>query len=145
VAEPKPKSEAAPPPKVEPAPPAVDLAVCRADLARLAAANPILFERGSAGIEASGIKALGAVATAIKACPGVRIVVEGHTDTEGSADYNQRLSLKRAGAVAEWLIKAGVPADAVEKLGLGTSRPVAPNTSRHTRAKNRRAEILVRP
>jgi outer membrane protein OmpA-like peptidoglycan-associated protein len=121
------------------------LAVCRAELTKIAAANPILFERGSARVEASGMKALDEIAKATKACPGVRIVVEGHADTEGSADYNQRLSLKRASAVAECLVKAGVPADAVEMVGLGTSRPVAPNTSRHTRAKNRRAEILVRP
>ncbi|MFZ1105244.1 MAG: OmpA family protein [Hyphomicrobiaceae bacterium] len=141
------KAEPAPPPKVEPAPPpkAVDLAVCRSDLTRLAAANPVLFDRGSAEIETASLKALGAIVQAVKACPGVRIVAEGHTDTEGSSEFNQRLSLKRANAVAEYLIEAGVAADLVQTAGLGTSRPVAPNTSAHTRAKNRRTEIVVRP
>jgi OmpA-OmpF porin, OOP family len=148
-AEPAPlaKAEPVPPPKVEPAAPpkAVDLAVCRSDLTKLAAANPLLFERGSAEIDAAGFKALDAIAQAVKACPGVRIVAEGHTDAEGSSDHNQRLSLKRANAAAAYLIEAGVAADSVQAAGFGTSRPVAPNTSAHTRAKNRRTEILLRP
>ena len=119
--------------------------MCRSDLTKLVAANPVLFERGSAEIEAAGLKALDAIAQAVKACPGVRIVAEGHADTEGSSEHNQRLSLKRANAVAEYLIEAGAAADSVQTAGLGTSRPVAPNTSAHARAKNRRTEIVVRP
>jgi outer membrane protein OmpA-like peptidoglycan-associated protein len=146
-AEPPPPPKVEPPPKAEPAPPpkAVDLAVCRSDLTKLAAASPVLFDRGSAEIEAPSLKALDAIARAVKGCPGVRIAAEGHTDTEGSPEYNQRLSLKRAKAVAEYLIEAGVAADLVQTAGLGTSHPVAPNTSAHTRAKNRRTEIVVRP
>jgi outer membrane protein OmpA-like peptidoglycan-associated protein len=140
------KAEAPPPPKVEPAPaPVVDRALCRGELAKLAAGNPIQFERGSAKLESAGIQALDELARAIKGCPGARIVAEGHTDIEGSPDYNKRLSLKRANVVAEHLIEAGVAADAIETAGFGTSRPVAPNTKASTRAKNRRTEIMVRP
>jgi outer membrane protein OmpA-like peptidoglycan-associated protein len=140
------KAEAPPPPKVKPAPaPAVDRALCRAELAKLAAGNPIQFERGSAKLESAGIQVLDELARAIKGCPGARIVAEGHTDIEGSPDYNKRLSLKRANVVAEHLIEAGVAADAIETAGFGTSRPVAPNTKASTRAKNRRTEIMVRP
>ncbi len=153
VEEAKPKIEPTPPPnaeaaqpKTEPAPlPKPDLAVCRGDLAKLAAANPVLFPRGSAELEPASLKALDQVAQTMKACPGVRIAVQGHTDTEGSPEYNQRLSLKRAKVVAEYLIQAGVTAGSVETVGLGTSRPVAPNSSAQTRAKNRRAEIVVHP
>jgi outer membrane protein OmpA-like peptidoglycan-associated protein len=165
VAEAKPKAEPAPPPaaaapapvepppplaeakpKAEPAPPpAVSLAVCRGELMKLAAANPILFERGSSKIEAAGRQALDNIARAAKACPGVRIAIEGHTDNEGSAEHNQRLSLKRAEAVAEYLIEVGVGAEALQAEGYGTTRPVAPNTSARSRAKNRRTEIVVRP
>jgi outer membrane protein OmpA-like peptidoglycan-associated protein len=146
-AAPPPKAEPAPAPKVEQAPPskAADLAVCRSDLTRLTAANPVLFDRGSAEIDAASFKALDAIARAVKACPGVRLAAEGHTDAEGSPEHNQRLSLKRAKAVAEYLIEAGVAADLVQTAGWGTSRPVAPNTSAQTRAKNRRTEIVVRP
>lgn len=150
VAPPAPAEKPAPvaeaKPKVEPPPPpGADLAVCRSDLAKLAAANPVQFERGSAKIERAGLKALDDIAQTMKACPSVRIVAEGHTDIEGSAEYNQRLSLKRAHVVAEYLIEAGVAAEQVQTAGLGTSRPVAPNTSANTRAKNRRTEIVVHP
>jgi OOP family OmpA-OmpF porin len=146
AAEAKPKTEPAPPPKLEPAPsPKVDLVVCRGDLAKLAAGNPVLFERGSAQIERAGLKALDQLAQAMKACPGVRVVAEGHTDLEGNTDYNQRLSLKRANAVAEHLVEAGVAPAQVQAAGFGTSRPVASNISAQTRAKNRRTEIVVQP
>jgi outer membrane protein OmpA-like peptidoglycan-associated protein len=131
-------------PKAEPAPPTAD-AACRDDLAKLAAVNPIAFERGSASLDAAGLATLARIAAAVKGCPGVRIGAEGHTDVEGGPDYNQRLSIKRAQAVAACLIKAGVDADRVETAGFGATRPVAPNTTVQARAKNRRTEILVRP
>jgi outer membrane protein OmpA-like peptidoglycan-associated protein len=120
------------------------LAVCRNDLAKLAGANPVTFERGSAEIDAAGREVLARIAGAVKGCPGVRIAAEGHTDVEGIPDYNQRLSVKRAQAVADYLIAAGVGADQVETAGFGASRPVAPNSTPGARAKNRRTEIVVR-
>ena len=123
----------------------MDLAACRGAIAKLVADNPVRFKRGSAQLEHDGVKALGAIAQALKACPGVHIVAEGHADIEGSADYNQRLSLKRAQVVKDYMIEAGVAADAIETAGFGTTRPVAPNSMAHTRAKNRRTEILIRP
>ncbi len=132
-------------PKAEPAAPTAGLAACRDDLAKLAATNPIIFERGSAKLDKAGLASLAKIAAAVKACPGVRIAAEGHTDIEGGPDYNQRLSTKRARAVADCLIKAGVGGDRVETAGFGSSRPVASNTTAQARAKNRRTEILVRP
>jgi outer membrane protein OmpA-like peptidoglycan-associated protein len=123
----------------------VAAAACRDDLSKLAAANPIAFERGSAELDAAGLATLAKIAVAVKGCPGVRIAAEGHTDMEGGPDYNQRLSAKRAQAVASCLIKAGVGADQIEAAGFGASRPVAPNSTAQARAKNRRTEILVRP
>jgi OmpA-OmpF porin, OOP family len=140
-----PSAAAGPAPRSEPAPPPADVAVCRDDLARLAAVNSIIFERGSATLDAAGLATLARIAAAVKACPGVRIAAEGHTDIEGGPDYNQRLSIKRARVVAECLIKAGVGADQIETVGFGASRPVAPNSTVQARAKNRRTEILVRP
>ncbi len=133
-------------PKAEPAPPsAISAAVCMDDLAKLAAANPIAFERGTAKVDTTGLATVGKIAAAMKACPGLRIVAEGHTDIEGSREYNQRLSIKRARAVAECLIKFGVAADLIETAGFGASRPAVPDTSAQARAKNRRTEIMVRP
>jgi OmpA-OmpF porin, OOP family len=142
---PAPPAAAAPPPVSDPAPPAVDFVACRDDLARLAAGSSITFERGSAVLDAAGVGALAKIAAAAKACPGVRITAEGHTDVEGGPDYNQRLSVKRAQAVAERLIKDGVSTELIETAGFGAKRPVAPNSTAQARARNRRTEILVRP
>jgi OOP family OmpA-OmpF porin len=138
-------SAAEPALKPGPAPPPADLAACRDDLVKLAGANPIAFERGSAKLDEAGLATLARIAAAVKGCPGVRIAAEGHTDIEGGPDYNQRLSIKRAQAVAELLVKAGVDAERVQTAGFGASRPVAANTTAQSRAKNRRTEILVRP
>ncbi|WP_456341880.1 OmpA family protein [Thermovibrio sp.] len=60
-------------------------------------------------------------------------MVEGHTDNTGSAEYNLKLSKKRAQAVANYLIAKGVPADRIEVVGYGESRPKYPNTTEEKR------------
>jgi outer membrane protein OmpA-like peptidoglycan-associated protein len=74
-----------------------------------------------------------------------RITVEGHTDSLGSDDYNQQLSLSRANAVREYLISKGVPQDRIEAKGLGESRPLVENDTPEKRANNRRVEIVIEP
>ncbi|HEX6000173.1 MAG TPA: OmpA family protein [Hyphomicrobiaceae bacterium] len=118
---------------------------CRRDLSTLGKAHPVAFERGSAQIEEEGAATLDRIAAAIKTCPGVAIAAEGHADIEGSAEHNQRLSVKRAQVVADYLIRAGVAAEQVQVAGFGTSRPAASNKTAADRAKNRRTEIVVRP
>jgi OmpA-OmpF porin, OOP family len=144
VPDPAPPAPIPPPPAVAVPPIDAQLAACRDDLSKLAVANPITFERGSAEIEAAGREVLARIAAAVKGCPGVRIAAEGHADVEGLHDYNQRLSVKRAQTVTDYLIAAGVSADQVETAGFGASRPVAPNSTPGARAKNRRTEIVVR-
>jgi len=134
-----------PAPKVAPATPArKDFLACHDDLSRIAKAGQIVFESGSAKLEPDSFEALNRLAAAAKACPGARIGIEGHADIEGSAEYNQRLSVRRAQAVAAYLIGAGAGMQQVEAVGLGSSRPVAPNDTAESRAKNRRTEIIVR-
>jgi OOP family OmpA-OmpF porin len=144
-AAPAPKPPVEDPPKAAAAPPPVDPVACRSDLAKLASATNITFGRGSARLEPAALDALARVAAAAKACPGVRLATEGHTDIEGTHEHNQRLSVRRAQAVADYLMKAGVGLEKVEAVGFGTRRPVAPNTTADARAKNRRTEIVVRP
>jgi outer membrane protein OmpA-like peptidoglycan-associated protein len=144
-AAPAPKRPVEDAPKAAATPPAVDLAACRSDLAKLAGANPIAFERGSAKLEPAALDALARLAAATKACPGVRLAAEGHTDIEGTHEHNQRLSVRRAQAVADYLMNAGVGLEKVEAVGFGTRRPAAPNTTAEARAKNRRTQIVVRP
>jgi outer membrane protein OmpA-like peptidoglycan-associated protein len=75
--------------------------------------------------------------------PGLKLEVEGHTDSTGSDDYNQKLSENRAGAVRDYLVAQNVPADSVTARGYGKTRPVAPNDTAAGRQKNRRVEIVV--
>jgi outer membrane protein OmpA-like peptidoglycan-associated protein len=73
----------------------------------------------------------------------IAIVCEGHTDSVGSDEYNQRLSMSRANAVRDYLVKGGVPADRIKVEGFGESKPVASNDTADGRAQNRRVELRV--
>jgi outer membrane protein OmpA-like peptidoglycan-associated protein len=88
---------------------------------------------------------LSQVAEALKNQADHKIVVEGHTDSQGSDASNQTLSERRAQAVVSFLTSKGVPADQIRAQGLGPSRPVADNASAEGRANNRRVEIIVQP
>lgn len=77
--------------------------------------------------------------------PDANMVVEGHTDSQGGASYNQALSERRADTVREYLVSRGVAADRVSSQGFGSSRSVADNGSAEGRANNRRVEIVVEP
>ena len=67
----------------------------------------------------------------------------GHTDSTGSAEKNQDLSLKRALAVRDYLISEGIAASATDVAGFGASKPIADNATTDGRARNRRVEIVV--
>ena len=72
-----------------------------------------------------------------------KVEVVGHTDSVGSEQYNQALSVKRAAIVANYLINIGLPADKIEQRGEGEQRPVATNETAVGRAQNRRVEIKI--
>lgn len=74
-----------------------------------------------------------------------KIVVEGHTDSQGSDSSNQALSERRAQAVVSFLVSRGVSAEQIRAQGLGESRPIADNNSPEGRANNRRVEIVIQP
>jgi outer membrane protein OmpA-like peptidoglycan-associated protein len=74
-----------------------------------------------------------------------KIVVEGHTDSQGTASYNQDLSQRRAQSVRDYLVGHGIAADRVTSQGFGLSRPIADNATAEGRANNRRVEIVVQP
>jgi outer membrane protein OmpA-like peptidoglycan-associated protein len=71
------------------------------------------------------------------------VLIVGHTDASGDANYNQALSLKRAESVADYLISTGVEEDKIRVIGRGSEEPVASNETREGRIQNRRVDILV--
>ena len=83
------------------------------------------------------------VAGILLAYPGLKIQVEGHTDSIGSDEYNQKLSEQRADAVRDYLTSQGVPPDTMTAVGLGKADPVASNTTDAGRQQNRRVEMVV--
>jgi outer membrane protein OmpA-like peptidoglycan-associated protein len=83
------------------------------------------------------------IATALAGVPGRRILVEGHTDSDGSAEYNLKLSSLRSETVKSILVSGGVSPDRIEAHGYGKTRPVASNTTPAGKAQNRRVEIVI--
>ena len=71
------------------------------------------------------------------------ILIEGHTDNEGTATYNMNLSLQRAEAVRDYLLMKGITPQRIKVKGYGASRPVSSNQTEEGRAKNRRIEVLM--
>jgi outer membrane protein OmpA-like peptidoglycan-associated protein len=141
AAQPEAKAALAPPPaaKSVPAPDA-----CGSELAKVDTSGHILFDTDSAKLDASSHDLLDRLASAARSCNGLRIAIEGHTDTEGSARYNKRLSVRRAQAVERYLVKAGMNSRQLEAIGYGYDRPAAPNDSAENMAKNRRIEFVIR-
>jgi outer membrane protein OmpA-like peptidoglycan-associated protein len=79
---------------------------------------------------------------ALKEHPDWEIRVEGFTDSQGSKEGNLKLSSDRADAVANWLADHGVDRSRLSSKGYGDARPVASNSTREGRAKNRRVELV---
>jgi outer membrane protein OmpA-like peptidoglycan-associated protein len=118
---------------------------CQRDLASAVEAGSILFQRASADLDRRSHQTLNALAQIAKGCPGFEIEVAGHTDNEGEPERNQRLSERRAASVRDYLVRVGVPADALQAVGYGETRPRAPNDSPANMARNRRIELTVKP
>ena len=101
------------------------------------------FEKGSARIENSSLGSLDGLLRLLQQNLGVVVQVNGYTDNVGSEDTNQRLSQRRADAVADYLIKQGIDAFRITTLGYGERRPVAGNGTEQGRLKNRRVAVLL--
>jgi photosystem I P700 chlorophyll a apoprotein A2 len=111
--------------------------------------EPLLFDFEKADLRPNAPTALAKVAELMKAYPGQTALVAGHTDSKGSASFNQSLSEQRANAVRDYLVqKLGADAGRLQAQGFGATRPVAPNQKPDGsddpdgRQKNRRVEII---
>jgi outer membrane protein OmpA-like peptidoglycan-associated protein len=106
----------------------------------------VLFASAKSELLPAAQLKLNEVASAlIKEDPLSKIIVEGHTDSQGGATYNQDLSQRRAQSVRDYLVSRGIAADRVTSQGFGPSRSIAENNSAEGRANNRRVEIVVQP
>jgi outer membrane protein OmpA-like peptidoglycan-associated protein len=105
----------------------------------------VLFATGKSTLLPIAMDKITEVAKALKDQGYKSLLVEGHTDSQGSADKNMVLSQQRADAVRSHLVSQGIPSDKIRAQGIGSSRPVADNSTADGRANNRRVEIIVEP
>jgi outer membrane protein OmpA-like peptidoglycan-associated protein len=103
----------------------------------------VLFDTGQAQLKAGATRPIEQIAAFLSENPERSVQVEGFTDSQGSDEYNQRLSQQRADAVAQAIIQRGIDAQRVRALGYGEEFPKASNTSAGSRQLNRRVEIVV--
>lgn len=108
-------------------------------------AEAIHFAFGSADLRASANSILDEVGRALAQNQEMRIRIEGHTDSVGSASYNQSLSLRRVQTVRDYLVENfdEITPDRLEVQGFGEARPVADNATEEGRERNRRVEFVV--
>ncbi|MFV0565554.1 MAG: DUF5723 family protein [Flavobacteriaceae bacterium] len=104
-------------------------------------AKTILFDTGKSTISAKSNVVLSDIVGVLKEYPNARFAIEGHTDSVGSDALNLRLSEQRANAVKDYLVGNGIDAGRLTAQGFGETRPLADNTTREGRERNRRVEI----
>ena len=105
--------------------------------------SDVLFDTASATLKPGAREKLARVAGILSTHPDLHIEVEGHTDSVGGEDYNQRLSERRAESVRSYLLQQKIAPAAVEAEGFGEGRPVATNDTVAGRQQNRRVELVV--
>jgi outer membrane protein OmpA-like peptidoglycan-associated protein len=105
--------------------------------------SDVLFDTGQYTLKPGAREKLAKVSGIILAHPGLKIDVEGHTDSIGGDDYNMKLSENRANAVRSYLVEQGVRSDFVSARGFGKTIPVADNSTPAGRQMNRRVELVV--
>ena len=102
------------------------------------------FQTGSAVILADSFPMLQEIVNLLKANPSIKkMVIEGHTDSDGGDAYNMGLSTARAASVRMWLVQHGIEAGRLSSIGYGESKPIADNNTAPGRAANRRVEFKI--
>ena len=105
--------------------------------------SDVLFDTGKFTLKTNTQISLPKVAGILQAYPGLKLQVEGYTDSVGSDEYNQKLSENRADAVRNFLLTQGVQQDNITSTGYGKAKPVADNSTSAGRAQNRRVQLVV--
>jgi outer membrane protein OmpA-like peptidoglycan-associated protein len=122
--------------------PTASLPAAKADSLIILGAE-LLFETNKSTLRSEHFATLNPVVDYLRAHPERSVKISGHTDATGKESQNLILSKQRADVVAEYLVSNGIDINRVETYGLGSSKPIAENTTEQGRRKNRRVELLI--
>jgi outer membrane protein OmpA-like peptidoglycan-associated protein len=103
----------------------------------------VLFETGKADLRPAAREKLAKISGVVLAHPGLKLEVEGHTDSVGTDASNQTLSEHRAQSARDYLVSQGVSADSIVSRGFGRTKPIGSNDTAEGRQSNRRVELIV--
>ena len=142
VAEPEPAPVPEPVPVVVPPPPPPP------------APKPVIIEKGrqtlnvefdfdKSTIKKGYYKDIDDLVKVMKDYPDLNVVIEGHTDSVGTAAYNKKLSQRRAEAIKKYMVESGIDANRLKAQGFGMDKPIASNKTKEGRQQNRRVEAAV--
>jgi outer membrane protein OmpA-like peptidoglycan-associated protein len=111
---------------------------------RLVLKEQVFFDTGKSTIKPRSFKLLDQAVQVIQQHPEVdKMVIEGHTDDRGSAEFNRTLSQARAESVKSYLVSKGVEPSRLDAKGFGPDRPIASNQTAEGRAVNRRVDFII--
>jgi len=119
-----------------------DLQAKQTDRGTVVTLSDVLFDTAQATLKPGADLALNRLATYLNGHPQTKVIIEGHTDSRGSEEYNAALSERRARSVATALETRGIPAEQIQTAGRGKAFPVASNDTPEERQQNRRVEIV---
>ncbi len=103
----------------------------------------VVFDTGKAKLKGGAMRTIDQLTGFLNQYPQRKLVIEGHTDSVGAADYNQRLSEERADSVRFALLDRGIASTRIMVRGLGEDYPVANNDTAAGRQQNRRVEVII--
>jgi outer membrane protein OmpA-like peptidoglycan-associated protein len=103
----------------------------------------VLFDTGKYDLRPAARERLAKLSGIVLAHPGLKLEIEGHTDSTGGDELNQRLSEQRAESVRQYLVGENLDASSLTAKGYGKTMPIADNLTAAGRQKNRRVEIIV--
>ena len=103
----------------------------------------VFFDWDRSNLSQQALSTIGQAANAFKTTGSARITATGHADRSGPDNYNMALSLRRANAVKDALVRDGVPAGAIQVIGKGETQPLVPTADGVREPQNRRVEIVI--
>lgn len=122
----------------------VNATVCQQLLVDILKRSTIRFEIGKSDIDPDSIGLLDRLVEVVLRCPNAAIEIDGHTDSDGDAEANLALSTRRAQAVVDYFVKAGVSRERLSAIGYGSTVPLTSNDTEEGKAQNRRIEFSIR-